>query len=156
MLLRVRASQPMVQLPPDTDAIGIALDAEHREALDEVMSFGIRNKNVLSWLERWRYDWRTHPFLVAGCSLSRQRRGDHSENESAAGGLARDWAEALTLGQATATLFNTLSDQRADKSRRLKAFIYLALTEPHEREFERLLHEGASKRDSGEVWTLSR
>jgi hypothetical protein len=97
MLLRVRASQPMVQLPPNTDAIGIALDAEHREALDEVMGLGMRNENVLSWLERWRYDWPTHPFLVAGCSLSRQRRGDHSENESAAGGLARDWAEALTL-----------------------------------------------------------
>ena len=92
------------------------------------MGLGIRNKTVLSWLERWRYDCPTHPFLVAGCSPS--------ENETAAGGLAPSWDEALVLGQAVVNSFNAFAAQRADKSRKLKTFIYLALTEPRAREFE--------------------
>jgi hypothetical protein len=134
----------MVQLSPHTDLIAIALDAERRKALDEeVMGLGIRNKTVLSWLERWRYDWPTHPFLVAGFSvIERRERATASENESAAGGLARNWDDALVFGQAVVDLFNALAAQRADKSRKLKAFFYLALTEPREREFEhRLLYE---------------
>ena len=127
----------MVKLPPHTDLICLALSAERRDALDEAMldevrGFGIRNKDVLSWLERWRYDWRTYPFLVAGCSLS--------ENGSAAGGLARDWDAALTLGREAAALFILLS--ASGTHRRQKAFLYVALTpESRESEFESLVAE---------------
>ena len=144
----------MVQLPPQTDLIGLALDAERRKALDEeVMGLGVRNKEALRWLERWRDEWRTYPFLVVGCSLD--------EDASAAGGLARDWDAALVLGQAVVDLFNALSAQREDKSRKFKAFFYFALTEPREREFEhRFFYEKSLRSEAthlgGEGWMISR
>ena len=112
--------------------IGVALDAEHREALDEAMGLGIRNEHALKWLISWREEWRTYPFLVVACELT--------EMGSAAGGLARDWDAALTLGREAAALFILLS--ASGTHRRQKAFLYVALTpESRESEFESLFAE---------------
>jgi hypothetical protein len=120
----------LIQLPPNIRAIGVALDAEHREALDEVMGLGIRNEHALKWLISWREEWRTYPFLVVACELT--------EKGSAAGGLARDWDAALTLSQAAVALFNVFATQAGAS---VFSGWFIRLTEPREQDFNRILGE---------------
>jgi hypothetical protein len=129
------AARALIQLPPNMRVIGVALDAEHREALDEAMGLGIRNEHALKWLISWREEWRTYPFLVVACELT--------EMGSAAGGLARDWDAALTLGQAAVALFNALATEAEPD---ISGPWVIHLTEPRARDFNRILDRMTSGR----------